>query len=105
MFITPHITITSLDLRRLHQLITVVTMNSIVTFEDIASGYKRTVRLVYPEHADSSWDRVSILSPLGSALLGLRVGQEFDWILPQGKRRVRILEVPYQPEASGDFSL
>jgi regulator of nucleoside diphosphate kinase len=52
----------------------VVTMNSIVTFEDIVSGYKRTVRLVYPEHADSSWDRVSILSPLGSALLGLRVG-------------------------------
>jgi regulator of nucleoside diphosphate kinase len=132
MFVTPEIVVTSKDLQQLQALITrdpsgaaerldeelararivaphdvsrdVVTMNSEVIFEDTVSGTKRSVRLVYPEAADSSRGWISVLSPLGSALLGLRVHQEFDWILPHGKRRVRVVSVPYQPEANGDFT-
>ena len=133
MFVTPDILVTSQDLERLQALITrlpseaverldeelarakvvaareipcdVVTMNSDVEIEDLASGTKRNVRLVYPESVDAKRSWISVLSPLGSALLGLRVNQEFDWVLPQGKRRVRVVSVPYQPEASGDFAL
>jgi regulator of nucleoside diphosphate kinase len=45
------------------------------------------------------------LAPLGSALIGLRVGQEIAWRMPSGVRRVRVVAVPYQPEASGEFDL
>lgn len=74
----------------------VVTMNSEVTYRDEASGAERTVRLVYPSEADSSRGWVSVLAPLGSALLGLRVGQAIDWAMPRGVRRVRVLAVPQQ---------
>lgn len=83
----------------------VVTMNSEVVSEDLATGVKRTVRIVYPEDADAQQGRVSVLAPLGSALLGLGVGQEIEWRMPQGIRRLRVVAVPYQPEASGHFDL
>jgi regulator of nucleoside diphosphate kinase len=81
----------------------VVTMNSDVTYQDDTSGAQRTVRVVYPRDADVELGRVSVLAPLGQALLGLRVGQEIDWRMPRGVRRLRVLAVPYQPEAAGDF--
>lgn len=84
----------------------VVTMNSRVCFEDESVGVKREITLVYPPAADAAARRVSILSPLGCALLGLRVGQAIEWPLPNGRRkRYRVLAVPYQPEASGHFHL
>lgn len=84
----------------------VVTMNSRVCFEDEASGVRREITLVYPPEADPSCARVSILSPEGSALLGLRVGQAIDWTFPRAcRRRLRVYAVPYQPEASGHFHL
>src|SRR5574337_1475665 len=83
----------------------VVTMNSRVVFEDETSGERREVTLVYPGQADISAGKISVLVPVGSALLGLRVGQSIDWALPSGKRRrYRIIEVPYQPEAAGERS-
>jgi len=60
---------------------------------------------VYPKDANADRGWVSVLAPLGSALLGLRVGQEIDWRMPGGVRRVRVLAVPYQPEAAGDLTL
>lgn len=83
----------------------VVTMNSDVVYEDSATGSRRQVRVVYPKDANPDRGWVSILAPLGSALLGLRVGQSIDWQLPSGKRELTVVEVPYQPEANGEFAL
>lgn len=79
----------------------IVTMNSIVSFEDEAGGDKLTLTLVYPSAAGPA-GTVSILAPVGSALLGLSVGQQIDWPMPDGrKRRLRVLTIGYQPEAAG----
>ncbi|MDC8014109.1 nucleoside diphosphate kinase regulator [Tahibacter soli] len=81
----------------------VITMNSVIRFVDENSGAEREVTLVYPRDADGSAERVSILAPVGSALLGLRVGARIAWPLPGGRTtQLRVLAVPYQPEAAGD---
>lgn len=82
-----------------------VTMNSLVTYEDVKSGKRHTVRLVYPRDANVSKNQISVFAPLGSALLGLREGQEIDWTMPGGPRRIKVVEVVYQPEAAGDWNL
>lgn len=80
-----------------------VTMNSRVVFEDETTGERREITLVYPGKADIDAGRISVLVPVGTALLGLRVGQSIDWELPGGeKRRYRIIAVPFQPEAAGE---
>jgi regulator of nucleoside diphosphate kinase len=81
----------------------VVTMNSRVVFENEDTGERREVTLVYPKSADIDAGRISVLVPVGTALLGLRVGQTIDWELPGGKKqRYRIVQVPFQPEAAGE---
>jgi regulator of nucleoside diphosphate kinase len=81
----------------------VVTMNSKVIFENETTGERRKITLVYPESADIDAGRISVLAPVGTALLGLRVGQSIDWELPRGeKQRYRIVEVPFQPEAAAE---
>lgn len=77
----------------------VVVMNSEVEYEDVESSRRRTLQLVFPHRADSNANRVSILAPLGCALLGLRVGQEIDWRMPGGLRRIRVLSVKRCAEA------
>ena len=82
-----------------------VTMNSTVRFVDDV-GNEREVTLVYPADADVTQMKVSVLAPIGSALIGLRLGQKIDWPMPNGKsRRLQVVSVPYQPEAAGDFHL
>lgn len=84
----------------------VVTMRSRILFEDVETGRRREATLVYPDEADMEQSRVSILAPVGLALLGLRVEDTIEWPLPQARRaRLRIMEVLYQPEAAGDFHL
>jgi regulator of nucleoside diphosphate kinase len=81
----------------------VVTMNSRVVFENETTGERREVTLVYPGSADIDAGKISVLVPIGTALLGLRVGQSIDWELPGGeKQRYRIVRVPFQPEAAGE---
>jgi regulator of nucleoside diphosphate kinase len=81
----------------------VVTMNSRIRFVDEESGDETEVTLVYPSEADASAGRVSVLAPVGMALLGLSVGQSIEWPMPTGQsRRLRVVAVPYQPEAAGD---
>jgi regulator of nucleoside diphosphate kinase len=81
----------------------VVTMNSRVVFQNETTGERREITLVYPSQADIAAGKISILVPIGTALLGLRVGQAIDWELPNGeKERYRIIDVPYQPEAAGE---
>ncbi|MEO8809568.1 MAG: nucleoside diphosphate kinase regulator [Rhodanobacter sp.] len=79
----------------------IVTMNSTVSFEDEDDGEQLTLTLVYPNAAGAT-GTVSILAPVGSALLGLSRGQQIDWPMPDGrKRRLKVLEIAYQPEAAG----
>lgn len=83
----------------------VITMNSQVSFRDEAGGAEKQVTLVYPRDADGKGERISILTPVGTALLGLRVGQSIDWAMPGGKAtRLQVTHVSYQPEAAGDLS-
>jgi regulator of nucleoside diphosphate kinase len=81
----------------------VVTMNSEVVYEDCDTFTKRRVKVVYPKDADASRGFVSVLAPIGSAILGLRVNQSIEWEVPSGTKRIRVLEIQYQPEACGDF--
>ena len=83
-----------------------VTMNSTVEYEDLSSGKVTTITIIYPGNETSAGKNISILAPLGSALLGLREGQEINWKFPSGEtRRLRVLKVKYQPEANGDWRL
>jgi len=71
----------------------VVVMNSALEYEVVSTHQRRRIHLVYPQDAESSAGRVSVLAPLGCALLGLRVGQEIDWQMPGGPRSLRVLSV------------
>lgn len=132
----PEITISTLDLDRLYDLIesvsrnsvpgideleeelnranavtpqeippTVVTMNSTVKFYVESTRKEFELTLVYPKDMDSSGKTVSILAPVGSALLGLSVGDEIEWPKPGGgKLKVKIIDILYQPERSGTYN-
>lgn len=82
----------------------VITMNSTARFLDESRGEEHELTLVYPREVDGSPDKVSILAPVGTALLGLRVGHTIELPLPGGHHtRLRVLSIRYQPEASGEL--
>lgn len=83
----------------------VVTMNSTVELTDLDTGHTEVHTLVFPEDADIEQAKVSILAPIGTAMLGYRVGDSFEWKVPAGIRRLRVTKVLYQPEAAGDWGL
>ncbi len=84
----------------------VVTMRSRILFEDVETGRRREATLVYPEEADIEQSKVSVLAPVGLAVLGLKVGDIIEWPLPNERRaRLRIVELLYQPEVAGHFHL
>ena len=67
-------------------------------------SHERELALVYPRDADGSAHKVSILAPVGSALLGLRTGDSIDWPMPGGRTaRLEVLAIRYQPEAAGEL--
>ena len=77
----------------------VVTMNSRVSFVNEITDERREVTLVFPFEADIDAGKISILAPVGTALLGLRVGDSIDWEVPSGeKHRYRVIDVLFQPE-------
>ena len=81
-----------------------VTMNSTVRFEVEGSSDSFELTLVYPKDADASGKTISVLSPVGSALLGLSQGDEIEWPKPGGGLiKVRVKEVVYQPERAGQL--
>lgn len=83
----------------------VVTMHSTVECEDEITGDRHNLTLVYPNEANVGIGHVSVLAPVGSALLGLSQGQSIDWSTPNGRKlRLRVIAVHYQPETSGDFN-
>ncbi|ABF10327.1 regulator of nucleoside diphosphate kinase [Cupriavidus metallidurans] len=84
----------------------VVTMNSRVVCALEGEAKPRDWTLVYPDDADLATGRLSVLSPIGQALLGARSGDTVDYRLPDGRaQRVTIVEIAFQPEASGQFTL
>lgn len=83
----------------------VVTMNSRLRLHDLDSGREMVFTLVFPSDADVEQGKVSVLAPLGTAVLGFRRGDTFEWHVPGRVRRLRIEEVLYQPEAAGDYHL
>ncbi|HEC58084.1 hypothetical protein LCGC14_1338960 [marine sediment metagenome] len=130
----PKITISSLDSERLYKIIeslpansyagdqleselaranvvepsevppTIVTMNSTVKFVVESSEKEFELTLVYPNDLDSSGEKISILAPIGSALIGLSQGDQIEWPKPGGGLiKVKIQEVTYQPERAGEL--
>lgn len=84
----------------------IVTMNSTVRFSVESTQKEFELTLVYPKNLDAGGDKISILAPVGSALLGLAVGDEIEWPKPGGGvLNVRIAEIVYQPERAGDYQL
>ena len=81
----------------------VVTMNSTVSFTLLESGKTNTLTLVYPKEMDGGSDKVSIFAPVGIALLGLSVGDQFEMPSPTGQVTVRVDAITYQPESAGEL--
>lgn len=79
----------------------VITMNSTVRLRDLNSGEMVTYTLVYPASADISENRLSVLAPVGTAILGYRQGDTVEWTVPAGRKRLKVEEVLYQPERAG----
>jgi regulator of nucleoside diphosphate kinase len=129
----PHIILSSLDLERIEALLekqpsafpgrdaleaeldradvlepqdmppNVVTMNSTVRFTLLESGKTNTLTLVYPREMDGSADKVSVFAPVGIALLGLSVGDQFRMPSPTGQVTVRVDGLDFQPESAGEL--
>ncbi|MBU0482835.1 MAG: nucleoside diphosphate kinase regulator [Proteobacteria bacterium] len=83
----------------------VITMNSQVRVLDIDSCEDSTYTIVFPAQANIAYNKISILAPIGTALLGYRVGDIVEWEVPSGLKRLKIEETLYQPEAAGDYHL
>lgn len=83
---------------------TIVTMNSTVKFTVEASREEFLMTLVYPKDLDLKGDKISILAPVGSALLGLAQGDQIEWPKPGGGLiKITINEIFYQPERAGEY--
>ena len=83
----------------------VITMNSKVALMDLDTQEEEIYTLVYPENANTTEGKVSVLAPIGTAMLGYRVNDVFEWEVPAGKRRLKVDKILYQPEAAGDYEL
>jgi regulator of nucleoside diphosphate kinase len=82
----------------------VVTMNTAVRLRDLETDETFEYKLVYPREADALQNRVSVLAPVGTAIIGCRKGDVVEWSVPAGKVRLAIEDVLYQPESAGDFA-
>ena len=80
----------------------VVTMNSELALRDLDTGEEMVFRVVFPSEANADQQRISVLAPLGTAVLGYRAGDAIEWVVPGRTRRLRIESVLYQPEARLD---
>jgi regulator of nucleoside diphosphate kinase len=83
----------------------VVTMNSIVRIKDLDTGEEETFTLVFPGKTNITEKTVSILAPIGTALIGYGEGDIIEWEVPAGTKRFQIMEVIYQPERLGNYDL
>ena len=83
----------------------IITMNSKVRLRDIDTQEEMIYRLVFPDNSDATEGKISILAPIGTALLGYKVGDLIEWKVPGGMAKLKVEEILYQPEAAGDYHL
>lgn len=83
----------------------VITMNSKARLLDLDDREEMTFTLVFPENASIEHDRISVVAPIGTAMLGQREGDEFEWEVPAGRVRLKVVKVLYQPEAAKQYQL
>lgn len=83
----------------------VITMNSKVNFTDVESDSNFTYWLVFPKDSNPDKNKISILSPIGTALLGYRCGDVISLEVPTGQKKLRVEKIIYQPEAEGNYDL
>ena len=83
----------------------VITMNSEVSLKDLNTGEESVYRLVFPDNADISNGRLSILAPIGTALIGYAEGDIIEWPVPSGTAKLKVTKILFQPEAAGNFDL
>ena len=83
----------------------VVTMNSEVKLFFEKNKKKQSFKIVYPQDANLKENKISIFSPIATALIGYKIGDEIEWIVPGGMTKIKIVDLIYQPEAAGDFDL
>lgn len=83
----------------------VVTMNSIVRLSFLNNNKQVQFQIVYPDQANLKENKISIFSPIATALIGYKISDEIEWIVPAGLTKLRIDEIIYQPEAAGDYNL
>ena len=81
----------------------VITMRSTAILRDVDTGEEMNYTLVFPEDADLEQGKISVLAPIGTGMLGYRVGDTFEWDTPSGKRVIHVERIIFQPEAAGDF--
>jgi regulator of nucleoside diphosphate kinase len=82
----------------------VITMRSKVSLKDLKSGQTVMYSLVFPSEANSNEGHISVLAPIGTALLGNRSGDVVESRVPSGLRRLKVKEILYQPEAAGNYN-
>jgi regulator of nucleoside diphosphate kinase len=78
----------------------VITINTRAELLDLETGERMEFTRVLPADANINDGKISVLAPLGTAMLGYRVGDEFVWHVPQGLRRLKVIKLHFQPEAS-----
>ena len=83
----------------------VIMMNSVVRIKNMDTGEEKALILVFPGKANATANAVSILAPIGTALIGYREGANIEWEVPAGTKRLQIVEVVYQPERLGNYDL
>ena len=76
----------------------VITMNSTVRFAELEGDEEESYTLVYPRDADAANGKISVFAPIGTALLGYRVGDVVEWSVPAGKRHLQIISVQHESE-------
>jgi len=83
----------------------VITMNSRVRLQDLDSKAELEYTLVFPPEANLDQGKISVLAPVGLAMIGYRVGETISWKVPAGLKRLKVKKILYQPEAAGDFHI
>ena len=81
----------------------VITMNSTFRLRDLDTHQEAVYTLVFPGDADSASGKISILAPIGTAVLGYKIGDMIEWEVPAGRKRFKVEQIVYQPEAAGDY--
>ena len=83
----------------------VITMRSTVRLKDMDTSEEMTYQLTFPTEANYDEGKISVLAPVGTAMLGYRRGDVIEWEVPSGVRRLKVEEVLYQPESKGEYHL